>query len=170
LSSIKGNQLHLWLGTFNQRQSRNGRREIEAPLSGSTGIDHELVADFGDELFVSMAVDQNGLFVGCCQFSGSWGSKLVSVAHVDLDATDWNDELLLEIWVIHRVSVAIDCLYWRYDVQLIEDFLSSNVTGVQYQIDALQGFVNPRPQQTVGVRDESDNGSIRLTRHASYIT
>jgi hypothetical protein len=166
-SSIDGDNLNLG-NTVIYCKSRDTWLEIEPPRSGGAGIYYQSSIAAGDELFVSMAVNQDFMWICGEQPFRSRAAKLVSVADMNLDAARRNDHFLMETGTIHRIGVSIDGLNWRNDAKLLENFLSADVACVQNETHASERLMNRSPKKSMRVRNESDDR--RRFRHASYIT
>jgi hypothetical protein len=93
----------------------------------------------------------------------------VPVTDVNVYSGDRQNQLFRQIWVPSGVSVPIHSLNWRYDAQLIQDFLPANISCVEYQIHSLERLMYLRSQHPVGIRNKPNHCSIRLSSHASYI-
>lgn len=138
-------------------------------MSGSTRIDHQLIADSFDRLLVSVSVDDYMMVIRCDQFLRSRTAKLVSVADVNLDSTERNRQLGWEIWVIDRVCVSVNSVYRGDQPELVENFGPPDVTGVDDEVHPLESGMDFRSKKSVSIGDEADNDR-RGRSHASYIT
>ena len=95
-----------------------------------------------------------------------WAAELVTVANVDGDPADRDENLLRQARRIGRISISEDRTDGRYERELIEYVLSANVSSVEYQLDTGQSFVHSGSDQPMGVGDQTYGMSV--SGHQSF--
>src|SRR5687767_1862855 len=167
--SSEGDNLYVRL-TVLDGKPRNTRLELESLGAGGTGIYHYAISRRRDELTMCVAVHDHTLRVRCQKLLWSWTPELVTVTHMDVDAAARHRQLLLEIRVICKISVPVDCLNRRDEAELVEYRGTAYVARMQNEADAPESLMHRWTKQPMRIRDQADDDAIRLSCHAFYIT
>ena len=107
--------------------------------------------------------------IAICQSLRRRAPYLVPVTHVNSYTLNVHHDLGGELRITSRVSIAEHGPHRRNQSQLIENARSTYVPSVKNQPHPSEGIVNPRPQESVGVGDESDRVRDEVCHRAFYI-
>jgi len=110
---------------------------IDAPRSRGAGIDDETIPFALDERLVRVPVDQNVGRVGRQELCGRRAAQLVSVAHVNREASGLEREFVGQPSV-DRIDVAADGLDRRDGPERIEDRATTDISRMQNLRNASQ--------------------------------
>ena len=140
----------------------NTCRETETTWTGSAGIDDERVTrNRLNQLPMGMPVDDDVGVVRLRECAGGGGAELVAVAHMHADAAESEVEVLWEVEgrIVH---VAVNGMHRGDPAQFSQHAQTSNITGVENHLHAVERGKRFRAHQAMRVRDESDaqRGSV----------
>ena len=119
---------------------------------------------------MSMTEDKDIRRVPGEQLFRGGASDLVAVADVNGQPLQFEGEVRLQIRIAATVRVSVNGLNGGDDAQLVENALSPDIPGMEYQRDAIQCVEQFRPDEAVRIGDEADEHRVSLPCRTSHFT
>jgi hypothetical protein len=147
----------------------DARHQVESPRASRSRIDHQSVPGSRYELPVGVAVDDDIVRVRGQEASRRGAPELMAVAHVNGDTADLALERLEEPGCSWRISVARDGVNRRNGRELRQHVRTSDVAGMEDQLDTFERAEDVGPNETVGVGHQPEDVSSCLTAQRAVL-